>query len=67
MTLEEVTRQVKKSGKTKEDQIRILRKSRLQLLDEIHSKQQLLDQLDYMIHEIKKDSEVSIKNGRKNL
>lgn len=67
MTLEEVTRQVKKSGKTKEDQIRILRKSRLQLLDEIHSKQQLLDQLDYMIHEIKKDSEVSIKNGRKDL
>ncbi|EOS37563.1 hypothetical protein C808_03542 [Lachnospiraceae bacterium M18-1] len=67
MTLEEVTRQVKKSGKTKEDQIRILRKSRLQLLDEIHSKQQLLDQLDYMIHEIKKDSEVSIKNWRKDL
>ena len=61
MTLEEVTRQVKKSGKTKEEQIRILRKNRLQLLDEIHSKQQLLDQLDYMIHEIKKDSEVSIK------
>jgi len=61
MTLEEVTRQVKKSGKTKEDQIRILRKSRLQLLDELHSKQQLLDQLDYMIHEIKKDSEFSIK------
>ena len=60
MTLEEVTRQVKKSGKTKDDQIRILRKKRLQLLDEIHSKQQLLDQLDYMIHEIKKDSEVSI-------
>lgn len=60
MTLEEVTRQVKKSGKTKEEQIRILRKNRLQLLDEIHSKQQLLDQLDYMIHEIKKDSEVSI-------
>lgn len=59
MTLEEVTRQVKKCGKTKEDQIRILRKSRLQLLDEIHSKQQLLDQLDYMIHEIKKNSEVS--------
>ncbi len=60
MTLEEVTRQVKKCGKTKEDQIRILRKNRLQLLDEIHSKQQLLDQLDYIIYEIKKDSEVSI-------
>lgn len=54
MTLEEITRMVKEYGKTKEEQIRILRKSRSQLLDEIHSKQQLLDQLDYMIHEIKK-------------
>jgi uncharacterized protein YdcH (DUF465 family) len=55
MILEEITKLVKENGKTKEEQIRILRKSRLQLLDEIHSKQQLLDQLDYMIHEIKKD------------
>lgn len=55
MTLEEITKLVKEYGKTKEEQIRILRKSRLQLLDEIHFKQQLLDQLDYMIHEIKKD------------
>ena len=55
MTLEEITRQVKENGKTKEEQIRILRKSRAQLLDEIHSKQQLLDQLDYMIHEIRKN------------
>lgn len=53
MTLEEITRLVKEYGKTKEEQIRILRKSRSQLLDEIHSKQQLLDQLDYMIHEVK--------------
>lgn len=53
MTLEEITRLVKEHGKTKEEQIRILRKSRSQLLDEIHSKQQLLDQLDYMIHEVK--------------
>ena len=54
MTLEEITKLVKENGKTKEDQIRILRKSRAQLLDEIHSKQQLLDQLDYMIHEVRK-------------
>ena len=53
MTLEEITRLVKAYGKTKEEQIRLLRKSRSQLLDEIHSKQQLLDQLDYMIHEVK--------------
>ncbi len=54
MTLEEVTKQLEKYGNTKEEQIRIIRKSRAELLDEIHSKQQLLDQLDYMIHEIRK-------------
>lgn len=53
MTLEEITKLVKEHGKTEEEQIRILRKSRSQLLDEIHSKQQLLDQLDYMIHEVR--------------
>lgn len=55
MTLEEITKQIRENGKTKEEQIRILRKRRAQLLNEIHGKQQLLDQLDYMIHEIKKD------------
>ena len=54
MTLEDVTKQLEKYGNTKEEQIRIIRKSRAELLDEIHSKQQLLDQLDYMIHEIRK-------------
>lgn len=53
MTLEEIIKQVKENGKTKEEQIGILRKNRLQLLDEIHSKQQLLDQLDYMLYEVK--------------
>lgn len=55
MTLEEVTKQLEKHGNTKEEQIRIIQKSRAELLDEIHSKQQLLDQLDYMIHEIRKN------------
>ena len=54
MELEEITKQMK-NGKTKEEKIRLLRKSRGQLLDEIHDKQQLLDQLDYMIYEMKKD------------
>lgn len=54
MTLEEVTKQLERHGNTKEEQIRIIRKSRAELLDEIHSKQQLLDQLDYMIYEIRK-------------
>ena len=55
MTLEEIEKQIGGKEKTKQEQIRILRKNRMQLLDEIHSKQQLLDQLDYMIYEIKKE------------
>lgn len=60
MTLVEITEQINENGKTREEQIKILRKSRGQLLDEIHGKQQLLDQLDYMIYEIKKE-----KNNRR--
>lgn len=39
---------------SKEEQIRILRKQRYKLLDDIHDKQQTLDELDYMIRETKK-------------
>lgn len=39
---------------TQEEQIRLLRKCRYDLLEEIHSKQQLLDRLDYYIGEIRK-------------
>lgn len=41
---------------SKEEQIQILRKQRYQLLDDIHDKQQTLDELDYMIRETKKIS-----------
>lgn len=39
----------------KEEKIRILRRQRCRLLEEIHSKQQSLDELDYMIHKIRKE------------
>lgn len=38
---------------SKEEQIRILRKQRYQLLDDIHDKQQTLDEIDYIIRETK--------------
>lgn len=38
---------------TRKEQIRILRKLRFDLLEEIHGKQQDLDRLDYFIHELK--------------
>ena len=41
-------------GSDKKEQIQILRKQRIILLDEIHKKQRSLDELDYMIGELKK-------------
>lgn len=54
MTLGEIEK-LQKDEKTKEEQIRIIRKERGRLLEEIHGKQQLLDRLDYMLHEMKKN------------
>lgn len=56
MTLEEITKQIEKNGNTKENQVRILRKNRALLLNEIHEKQQLLDRLDYMLYKIEEGS-----------
>lgn len=42
----------KNAGKT--EQIRILRKQRCELMEEIHHKQQCLDRLDYMVDEMRK-------------
>lgn len=53
MTLQEITKQIADQGMTKEEKIRILRITRGQLLEEIHCKQQLLDQVDYMLHELR--------------
>ena len=46
--IEEITR-----CDDKEIQIRMLRKCRYQLLDEIHGKQQSLDEIDYIICKMK--------------
>lgn len=42
----------KNAGKA--EQIRILRKQRCELMEEIHHKQQCLDRLDHMVDEIRK-------------
>lgn len=57
MTFAEIMNYVSEKGKTKDEQIRILKKIRSQLLCEIHLKQQLLDQVDYTIYKIKKDNQ----------
>lgn len=52
-TLKETKKYLKlmKDKGTKEEQIRMLRKQRFELLDGIHEKQQILDQLDFLIWE----------------
>lgn len=39
----------------RKEKIRLLRKQRFQLLDEIHNKQQSLDEIDFMIERIRKN------------
>lgn len=38
------------------EQIRLLRKNRGRLLEDIHDRQQTLDQLDYFIYQIRQDA-----------
>lgn len=52
-TLKQFAQMQATKADTGAEQIRLLRKCRYQLLDEIHEKQQSLDQVDYLIHEIK--------------
>ncbi|MCC8100986.1 MAG: hypothetical protein LIP11_01565 [Clostridiales bacterium] len=50
MTFTEIT----ESGqKTTEEKLMFLRKIRANLMDELHCKQQVVDQVDYMIYELK--------------
>lgn len=53
-------RELMKGKESAESQIRLLKKWRFQMLDEIHGKQQSLDQLDYVICKIREKS----KNGK---
>lgn len=61
MTIKEIETLFYDKAKTKEERLRIIRKERGQLLEEIHRKQQLLDRLDYMIHEIRGDGNMNTR------
>ena len=53
-TLRDFMRRLMESTITKEEKLRYLRRQRQRLLDEIHSKQKSLDQLDYIIYDTNK-------------
>ncbi len=52
MTITEITEMTQAGQKTTEEKLLILKKVRASLLDELHCKQQLIDQVDYMIYEL---------------
>ncbi len=43
------------SGENKERQIEVLKKSRYRILDAVHEQEKSIQQIDYLIHEIKKN------------
>ncbi len=43
------------SDGNKERQVEILKKSRYRILDAVHEREKSIRQIDYLIHEIKKD------------
>lgn len=52
--IKEVIDKIENSNWIYQEQIRFLKTERCKLLEEIHKKQQLLDQIDYYIYEINK-------------
>lgn len=53
--LTELLEIIEKPNQSIEEKVKLLKLHRCRLLDEIHRKQQLLDQIDYMIIKIKKE------------
>ncbi|MFR5875026.1 MAG: hypothetical protein ACLUFN_00905 [Eubacterium sp.] len=51
-SIKDITDTMKNSNLTCDEKIRFLRLHRYKLLEEIHKKQQVLDQIDYCIYEI---------------
>lgn len=55
MTIGDITGLVCRKELPVNERLRAARKLRCQLLEEIHTQQQLLDQLDYLIYRIKQE------------
>lgn len=53
MTLSELETLLAEPGRSDQERQRIIKLERCRLLEEIHEKQQKLDRLDYMLHELK--------------
>lgn len=52
--------QFTESNANQEKQIEILRKSRYRILDTVHEQEKMIEQIDYLIYEIKKEGDKKI-------
>lgn len=63
MTFTEITELTESGQKTTEEKLMLLRKIRANLMDELHCKQQVVDQVDYMIYELKMEQKKNETGG----
>lgn len=61
MTLTEITELTESGQKTTEEKLMLLKRIRGNLMDELHCKQQLVDQVDYIIYKLKKENRQQFK------
>ncbi|MCC8076022.1 MAG: hypothetical protein LIO95_08810 [Clostridiales bacterium] len=52
MTMTELTALMESDQKTTEEKLRLLKKVRVNLMDELHGRQQQVDQVDYLIYQL---------------
>ncbi|MCD8353561.1 MAG: hypothetical protein LUC47_04545 [Clostridiales bacterium] len=52
MTMTELTALMESDQKTTEEKLRLLKKVRANLMDELHGRQQQVDQVDYLIYQL---------------
>ncbi len=57
LTASEIKR-FNESGDNKEMQIEVLKRSRYRILDAVHEQEKSIQQIDFLIHEIKKTKEI---------
>lgn len=63
MTITEITELTESGEKTPEEKLMLLKRIRGSLMEELHCKQQLVDQVDYMIYELKTEQKKQVEGG----
>ncbi len=63
MTMTELTALMESNQKTTEEKLRLLKKVRVNLMDELHGRQQQVDQVDYLIYQLQAEKKTAKVRG----